>query len=345
MAEIEVIDCGPATTIQDAGRYGLQRYGVGPAGAMDRDALTLANLLVGNDPDEAAIEFAGLGGRFKVREGEIRIALAGADSTLTVEGEAVAPQTSVTLRAGDAFSVGPARQGVYAMLAIAGGLAVEPMLGSRSLHRRAAIGGLDGKPLQAGAVLPLRLDAPAGDDLTLPDPPEPARGPIRVLCGPQDDHFTQAGLATFFDSTYTLSRQADRMGYRLNGPVIEHADGFNIISDGIVTGAIQVPGSGEPIVLMADRQTTGGYPKIATIISADLARFAQLRPGDTVRFQAVSQDEAVAAAREAAQRRAGLHERLIPAGSLDLTSERLLALNLVGGMVDARADFFEEETA
>ncbi|MCC5976612.1 MAG: biotin-dependent carboxyltransferase family protein [Salinarimonas sp.] len=345
MAEIEVVDCGPATTIQDAGRYGLQRYGVGPAGAMDRDALTLANLLVGNDPDEAAIEFAGLGGRFRVKEGVVRIALAGADAPLSVDGEPVAAQTSVTLRAGDAFSIGPARNGMYAMLGIAGGLDVAPMLGSRSLHRRAAIGGLDGKALQAGDILPLRKAAPDGDDLTLPDTFEPARGPIRVLRGPQDDHFSEAGLATFFDSSYTLSRQADRMGYRLNGPVIAHSDGFNIISDGIVTGAIQVPGSGEPIVLMADRQTTGGYPKIATIISADLPRFAQLRPGDSVRFQGVTREEAVTAAREAARLRADLRGRLIPAGSMDLTSERLLALNLVGGMVDARADFFQEENA
>lgn len=345
MAEIEVIDCGPATTIQDAGRYGLQRYGVGPAGAMDRDALTLANLLVGNDPDEAAIEFAGLGGRFRVKDGIIRIALAGADAPLTVEGEPVASQTSVTLSAGDEFAVGPARNGMYAILAVAGGLDVAPMLGSRSLHRRAAIGGLDGKPLSAGGILPLRKAAPEGEDLSLPDPLEPARGPIRVLLGPQDDHFTQAGLATFFESSYTLSRQADRMGYRLNGPVIEHADGFNIISDGIVTGAIQVPGSGEPIVLMSDRQTTGGYPKIATIISADLPRFAQLRPGDSVRFQEVTRDEAISAARDTARRRADLRGRLITAGSLDLTSERLLALNLVGGMVDAKADFFETETA
>ncbi len=345
MAEIEVIDCGPATTIQDAGRYGLQRFGVGPAGAMDRDALTLANLLVGNDPDEAAIEFAGLGGRFRVKEGEIRIALAGADAPLSVEGEPVAMHTSVTLHAGDAFSIGPSRNGMYAILAVAGGFDIEPMLGSRSLHRRSAIGGLDGKALQPGDTLPLRKAAPDGDDLALPDPPETARGPIRVLRGPQDDHFTQAGLETFFDSAYTLSRQADRMGYRLNGPVIEHSDGFNIISDGIVTGAIQVPGSGEPIVLMADRQTTGGYPKIATIIGADLPRFAQLRPGDSVRFQAVTREEAIIAAREAARLRADLRNRLIIAGSMDLTSERLLALNLVGGMVDARADFFQEENA
>ncbi len=345
MAEIEVIECGPATTIQDAGRFGLQRYGVGPAGAMDRDALTLANLLVGNDPDEAAIEFAGLGGRFRVKEGVVRIAIAGADAPLSVDGDPVAAQTSVTLRAGEEFAVGPTRSGMYAILALAGGLDVAPMLGSRSLHRRSAIGGLEGKPLAAGSILPLRKAAPDGEDLTLPDPLEPARGPIRVLLGPQDDYFTQAGIATFFESTYTLSRQADRMGYRLNGPAIEHSDGFNIISDGIVTGAIQVPGSGEPIVLMSDRQTTGGYPKIATIITPDLPRFAQLRPGDGVRFTQVTREEAIAAARENARRRADLRGRLIPAGAMDLTSERLLALNLVGGMVDARADFFETETA
>ncbi|TVR07830.1 MAG: biotin-dependent carboxyltransferase [Salinarimonadaceae bacterium] len=344
MAEIAVIDCGPATTIQDAGRFGLQRFGVGPVGAMDRTALAIANLLVGNATDEAAIEFAGLGGRFRVSEGVARVALVGADAVLSVEGEPVAPWTSVTLRAGETFTVGAPRSGTFAMLAIAGGLDVAPALGSRSLHLRAAIGGLGGRGLRPGDALPLRRGTVDGDDLVLIDPPKPRVGPIRVVLGPQADHFTQAGIDTFLSGAYTVSQQADRMGYRLNGPRIEHANGFNIVSDGIVTGSIQVPGSGEPIVLMADRQTTGGYPKIATIISADLSRFAQLRPGETVRFAAISAAEAIAAAREEAKAIAALRGRLQPAGSIDLTSERLLALTLVGGFVDAHAEFFEEET-
>ncbi len=342
MAEIEILDCGAATTIQDAGRYGLQRFGVGPAGAMDRTALAIANLLVGNTPHEAAIEFAGLGGRFRVTEGEIRIALAGADAVLTVEGEAVPPFTSATLRAGDVFSVGPTRSGLFAMLAFAGGLGVPPELGSLSLHMRAGIGGLNGRGLRPGDVIPLRRDRVEGDDLVLIDPPAADHGPIRVVLGPQDDHFTAEGIETFLSSTYTVSQQADRMGYRLSGPKVAHANGFNIVSDGIVTGAIQIPGSGEPIVLMADRQTTGGYPKIATIISCDLPRFAQMRPGSQITFKAIPVQEAIEATRAHARRIESLRDRLQIAGSVDLSSERLLSLNLVGGFVCARTDLNEE---
>jgi biotin-dependent carboxylase-like uncharacterized protein len=342
VAEIEVLDCGAGTTIQDNGRFGLQRFGVGPAGAMDRDALAMSNLLVGNDSNEAAIEFAGLGGRFRVSQGEARIALVGADAVLSVEGEPVAPFTSATLRPGDSFSVGATRSGMFAMLALAGGLAIAPELGSRSLHMRAGVGGLNGRALRRGDLIPLRRGQREGDDLTLIDPPTPERGPIRVVLGPQDDHFTPEGIATFLNSHYTISQQADRMGYRLSGPKIAHANGFNIVSDGIVTGAIQVPGSGEPIVLMADRQTTGGYPKIATIISADLARFAQMRPGTELSFRAISLDDAITAARNHAKRMNALREHLHVAGSMDLSSERLLSLNLVGGWISADMAATEE---
>jgi 5-oxoprolinase (ATP-hydrolysing) subunit C len=342
VAEIEILDCGAATTIQDIGRFGLQRFGVGPAGAMDRDSLAIANLLVGNAADEAGIEFAGIGGRFRVVSGVVRIALVGADAVLSVEGETIAPLTSVTLRAGDGFGVGPTRSGMFTVLAIAGGFDIAPQLGSRSLHMRAGIGGYQGRGLRAGDTLPLRLDEVDGDDLALIDPLPLESGPIRVVLGPQEDHFTQEGVATFLASPYTVSQQADRMGYRLKGPKIAHADGFNIVSDGIVTGAIQVPGSGEPIVLMADRQTTGGYPKIATIISADLARFAQMRPGSQVSFRAVPVEDAIAAVRSHARRLAALRDNLRIAGTVDLSSERLLSLNLVGGWVSANADASEE---
>jgi len=342
VAEIEILDCGAATTIQDAGRYGLQRFGVGPAGAMDRDSLAMANLLVGNDAGEAAIEFAGLGGRFRVVSGEIRIALVGADAVLSVDGAPVPPLTSARLCAGDSFSIGPTRAGMFTVLAIAGGMDIAPQLGSRSLHMRAGIGGYRGRGLRAGDTLPLRSHEVVGDDLVLIDPPQLESGPIRVVLGPQDDHFTPEGVATFLGSTYTVSQQADRMGYRLNGPKIAHADGFNIVSDGIVTGAIQVPGSGEPIVLMADRQTTGGYPKIATIITTDLARFAQMRPGTEVSFRAISVEDAIAAVRSHARRLAALRDKLQTAGAIDLSSERLLSLNLVGGWVSANMDGSEE---
>jgi allophanate hydrolase subunit 2 len=159
---------------------------------------------------------------------------------------------------------------------------------------------------------------------------------IRVMLGPQDDYFTPETISLLLESEFTISPQADRMGFQLTGPKLEHAKGFNIVSDGIVDGHIQVPGSGQPIVLMRDRQTTGGYPKIATVISADLGRFAQARPGTKVRFKAVSRDEAVAAARQLKDWIAGLPSHLTPV-RFDLTTEHLLSRNLIGGTVDALA--------
>jgi allophanate hydrolase subunit 2 len=159
-------------------------------------------------------------------------------------------------------------------------------------------------------------------------------GPLRVMMGPQDDYFTPESIHLFLESEFTISPQADRMGFQLTGPKLEHAKGFNIVSDGIVDGHIQVPGSGQPIVLMRDRQTAGGYPKIATVISADLARFAQMRSGTKVRFRAVERDEAVAAARQLRDWIASLSSQLTPV-RFDLTTEHLLSRNLIGGTVDA----------
>jgi allophanate hydrolase subunit 2 len=161
-------------------------------------------------------------------------------------------------------------------------------------------------------------------------------GPIRIMLGPQDDYFTPETISLLLESEFTISPQADRMGFQLTGPKLEHAKGFNIVSDGIVDGHIQVPGSGQPIVLMRDRQTAGGYPKIATVISADLARFAQMRPGSTVRFKAVERDEALAAARQLKEWTAALPSHLAPV-RFSLTTEHLLSRNLIGGTIDALA--------
>ena len=300
MTELVVLSAGPATSLQDAGRFGWQRYGVGPAGAMDRPALALANALVGNAPGAGGIEFALVGGRLQVAGGSARVALAGADSGIKVDGKPVAPLTSATLHEGQTLEVGAARAGMFFYLAVAGGFSVPPVLGSLALHHRAGMGGLQGRTLRAGDRLVLALAEPSGPELTLPELPPAEAGPFRVVLGPQSDHFTQAGIATFLGSDYLITDQADRMGMRLSGPAIEHsAKGYNIVSDGIPTGAIQVPGNGLPLVLLADRQTTGGYPKIATVISADLPRLAQCRPRTKVRFASVGREEAVRIAREA----------------------------------------------
>jgi biotin-dependent carboxylase-like uncharacterized protein len=334
MISLEFKTCGPMTSLQDHGRAGYQRFGVSPSGAMDFRSLAAANALVGNTPDMAGIEFVNLGGAFTCTGGDLRIALVGADCTLTIDGAPVPAQTSVVLKEGQTAQVGHARTGTFAYLTVAGGFAVEPQLGSLSFHLRSRLGGLNGAPLQAGDHLPCHADAQPGALMNLPLDLRGEDAPIRVLLGPQDDYFTPDAIKTFLSEEFTISPQADRMGFQLTGPRIEHAKGFNIVSDGIVTGHIQIPGSGQPIVLMRDRQTAGGYPKIATVISADLDRFAQLRPGSPVRFRAVDREEAVAATRALKEWITGLPGTLVPV-RFDLTTEHLLSVNLIGGAVDA----------
>jgi biotin-dependent carboxylase-like uncharacterized protein len=337
VTELVVHSVGPATSLQDAGRFGWQRYGVGPAGAMDRPALALANALVGNQPGAAGIEFALMGGRLEVAGGSARVALAGADGSLRIDGRPVAPLTSATAHDGQTIEVGTARSGMFLYLAVAGGFTIPPALGSLSLHHRTGIGGLNGRTLRAGDRLPLGQAEPSGPELTLPGPPRGENGPLRVVLGPQDDHFSEAGIATLVNSDYVISDQVDRMGLRLIGPAIEHsAKGYNIVSDGIPTGGIQVPGNGLPLILLADRQTTGGYPKIATVVSWDVPRLAQCRPGTKVRFTSVDREEAVRIARAADAALRAAIARIRPAGLAGLDSAELLSVNLVDGVVDAR---------
>jgi biotin-dependent carboxylase-like uncharacterized protein len=334
MTELVVKACGPMTSLQDQGRSGYQRFGVSPSGAMDMRALAMANALVGNRPDVAAIEFVNLGGSFTCAGGELRVALVGAGCPLSIDGAPVPPRTSVILKEGQTAQIGHARTGTFSYLAVAGGFSVKPELGSLSFHLRSRLGGLNGAFLQAGDRLPCITEAQAGAPMHLPIEDDDGDDPIRVMLGPQDDYFAPDSVRRFLDSEFTVTPQADRMGFQLSGPVIEHAKGFNIVSDGIATGHIQIPGNGQPIVLMRDRQTAGGYPKIATVISADLDRFAQVRPGSAVRFTAVHRDEAVAAARALKERIASLPDALVPV-RFSLTTEHLLSTNLIGGAVNA----------
>lgn len=314
MSALRVIQAGPYSTVQDAGRVGSQRFGISPAGAADPALLAVANTLAGNAPDAAAIECTLMGDAYEVAAETARLAIAG-DVTVKIDGEAADPWRSYLLRRGQKLRIGPCRSGLRFYVAVAGGIACPPVLGSRSTHVRTGIGGIEGRRLKAGDLLPLAQDAATGperrfDPAGLPAAPER----LRVVLGPQDDYFTAAGIATFLESDYAVARDADRMGCRLEGPAIEHAKGHNIISDGIPLGGIQVPGNGLPIVLMRDRQTTGGYPKIACLIGPDVARLAQKRPGETVRFAAISAAEAVAAVKA---EEAGLAERLAGIGALE----------------------------
>ncbi|GJE16560.1 5-oxoprolinase subunit C family protein [Methylobacterium marchantiae] len=330
--------CSGALSLQDGGRTGYQRYGLSGSGAMDPLAMAAANALVGNPPGAAALELGLGGGRFVVEAGSAWLATAGAPCTVRIDGVPIAGHRTVSLPDGAELAIDPPREGTFVYLAVAGGFRAEPLLGSVSLHLRAGIGGAGGRLFQAGDGLDFVVsEGPAPGDRTIDAVALDRDAPIRVMLGPQADRFAKAGIDTLLGATFTVSHRADRMGYQLEGPAIAHGEaGYNIVSDATVAGSIQVPGHGRPIVLMADRQTTGGYPKIATVVSADLRRLAQRRPGEAVRFEAVD----LARAREAALRRAhdlaDLPTRLRPLGGIDV--ERLLGANLAGQAVDALRD-------
>lgn len=324
---------GPLATLQDAGRRGWQRFGVSGSGPMDRLAHEAANRMAGNPPETVAIELAMGGLVLEVAAEQARLAFAGGAFELRVDERVVPWWSCITVHRGQVVRIGRARAGVWGYVAIAGGLALPAQLGSHATHTLSRVGGIEGRPLEAGDALPLiEPSASPHPDLLLPDPPS-GRGTIRALPGPQDDYFSACGLATFFGEEYRISAQADRMGYRLEGPEIEHAQGFNIVSDGTVAGSVQVPGMGTPIVLMADRQTTGGYPKIATVIGADLPALAQLPPGGRLRFEKVTFEQALEARRVMRRWLDRLADRLEPlARDADLDPARLLGLNLIGGV-------------
>jgi 5-oxoprolinase (ATP-hydrolysing) subunit C len=334
-------DGGLFSTVQDFGRFGYQRFGISASGAMDVLAMRLANALVGNQPDTAVIETTLSGPAFVVEAPACRLAFTGIDARITLNGAPVAPYRAFDAAFGDRVAIGPGTNGLRGYLALAGGLALDPVLGSLSTHSRSRIGGFEGRQLAAGDRLLLPGCVPAGPCLELPASERPsADGPIRVLLGPQDDAFTSEGIQTFLSSLYTVSNKTDRMGCQLEGPAITHRAGFNIVSDGIMNGSIQVPGHGRPIVLLADRQTTGGYPKIATVIEADLRKLAQARPGSTLAFTALSAEAAEEAAATDRRRLSALIEKIRPVASEAslLTAERLLCLNLVSGVHYAESD-------
>jgi biotin-dependent carboxylase-like uncharacterized protein len=339
-AALEVIAPGLMTTVQDLGRFGYQRFGLSPGGAIDGLALQIANALVGNAPDEAALEMTLQGATLEIAAPAARLAFAG-DFALTIDGRPLTPYRSHLVHCGEILVVGRAKNGLRGYLAVAGGLALAAELGSRATHLRAGLGGIEGRELRTGDCLELRAAVPpAGIEhaLSAADIPE-RRNLLRVVLGPQDDYFDAAAIAGFFEANYTVTASADRMGMRLAGPRIRHACGFDVISDAVVTGSIQVPGSGEPIVMLAERQTTGGYPKLATVIGADLHLAAQAPPGATLRFAPV--DLAEAQRLRAAQLAwlAGLPQRLVSANTAGWSdTDRLLGLNLISGVADAASD-------
>ena len=291
---IEVLDAGGLTTVQDLGRYGFQRYGVPVSGAMDGFALRVANLLVGNAQDAAALEMTLTGAQLLFLKDAI-VAVTGADMQPRV-GEGTAPMwQAFSIPRGGVLSFRGLRSGMRAYLAIAGGIDVPVVLRSRSTYLRSRFGGFQGRPLHPGDRLIRCGTVATAETRRLPAgwlPTYLGSHRLRVVLGPQDSAFTRRGLQTLLTSAFTIGEQSDRMGYRLQGPRVEHRGGADILSDGTPAGAVQVAGDGMPLVLLADRGTTGGYAKIATVVGADLPRLAQARAGDRVFFDPVSVEEA-----------------------------------------------------
>src|SRR5580693_3402021 len=333
MSKLVISAIGPASSMKDATRPGAQRYGLTPSGAMDRLALAAANVLVGSAPFAAAIEIGPFSAAFAARDGAVRVALSGAPRSADIAGRTVAFDSSMMLADGEALTLGFARGGAFSYLAIERGIAGKPEFGSLAVNARAGLGSPYPRPLQPGDELQAKA-ASAAAERRIELPPA-VDGVIRVVMGPQDDEFDADARALFLASEWKVSATSDRMGYRLEGPVIKHLHGHNIVSDGTVRGSIQVPGNGAPIVLMPDRGTTGGYPKIATVLSADFGRFAQTPAGTTFRFKAVSMKEAQQEARKFAKLLSSLPDRLRANESFDLNVEALQDANVAGHAVNA----------
>jgi len=302
---LRVVSPGPLSTIQDLGRPGYQRIGVSVSGAADRYALRLGNLLVGNDERDAAIEVTIGGAEFEFTSPAI-FAVTGADLSPTLNNIPIAMWETVSAVVGDRLSLmspaGP-DSGLRAYVNLSGGFDTPHVLGSRSTHIGARLGGIEGRALEPDDQIPIGpVTNPALPGRRVPEDLLPQYGGdivARVVPGPQDDLFDLDATATFYNSTYTVSDKSDRMGCRLQGPEIPAIDGtHDIVSDGVLSGAIQIPGDAQPIILLADRQTTGGYAKIGVIASVDLALVAQASPGATVRFERISAEDAAALARD-----------------------------------------------
>ena len=298
MIALRILKPGSQTTIQDAGRPGLRRYGIPSSGAMDQFACQVANLLVGNAPGAAALESLLQGLSLEVLVPTV-IAVTGGDLGAELNECPLPLWTSLSLQPDDRLTFKRRAAGCRAYIAIRGGLAVPEFLGSKSTFTK---GGM-GTPLQANDTLPIGDSTPPPQSFRRQLPaamqrPLSSESIVRVILGPQTDAFTVKGRETFLSSEYRISPKSDRQGFRTEGPAVETVRGSDIITDPTPLGAIQVPGDGQPIILLRDGQVTGGYAKIATVISADMDQFGQMSPGDKIRFQEVSRDEALLAASE-----------------------------------------------
>ena len=291
--KMTILSSGPLTTVQDEGRFGFMQSGFSPSGAMDIRSLRIANLLVGNLQGEGALEMTmmGITARFDC---DAVVAITGADMQPKIGEEDCPMYEAVQVKKGSVLKMNAAKSGMRAYLAVAGGFDLAPVMGSMSTNMKCKVGGFEGRKLKTGDEIPLRQET----DLSLigrrkikSEEKYPKEITVRVILGPQDFAFSEKGIETFLGSSYTVTDKSDRMGIRLDGAKIESKNGVDIISDGVATGSVQIPASGTPIIMMADRQTTGGYAKIATVVSADLPKIAQAKPGTKINFVSVTPEE------------------------------------------------------
>lgn len=299
---LEILQPGLLTTVQDTGRYRHQHFGVPVSGAMDLFSLRAANLLIGNDQNDACLEMTGIGPRTRFLS-DTHISITGADLVPLLDGNPLAQWHCVQVTKDSILSFQGPNDGLRSYLAITGGIDVPQVMGSRSTYLKSAIGGLEGRALKARDILSRReatglVPKERGLPDTLQPPTYGHHHEIRVVLGPQVTAFTQNGVETLLRSEYSVSADSDRIGYRLDGPQVEHLSSADIVSDSTPLGAVQIPGDGQPIILLADRGTAGGYPKVATVISPDVSRLGQAMPGDTLTFKSVTVEEAHSILRE-----------------------------------------------
>ena len=284
---------GILTTVQDEGRFGYQAFGVSTSGAMDNHSFHIANILVGNDMGEGALEMTFIGPTLKFTSDNI-VAVTSGDLTPMLDGNEFPMYRAVLVKEGQTLSFAGARNGCRGYIAFAGGLDIPIVMGSKSTLLRNHLGGVKGRKLEKGdeiGFVSAKTILPNMEARKVPASVYPKKEIVlRVVLGPQDDEFTEAGVKSFFWNSGVITNEFDRMGCRIEREPIEHVGDGNINTDGISVGSIQVPTNGKPIIMLSDRQSTGGYAKIGTVISVDLAKIAQAQPGQKVRFVNVSLD-------------------------------------------------------
>lgn len=338
-ATLEILQGGPGLSVQDMGRQGFRAVGLTEAGAMDPEALHEGAALLHQSPDFAAIEMAGSGGSFRA-DTDLRIALTGAIMTANIDGEALTWNASHALPAGAKLTIGGARSGSYGYLHIGGGIATDPVMGSRSSHLRAGIG----KALKTGETLPIGPDTHTDVSNGLPPSDRFDGGKVRIVASMQTDAFDQDTRDRFTATTFRRDPRGNRMGVRMDGggAGFSTGTGLSIVSEIVVAGDIQIIGDGAPFVLMCECQTTGGYPRIGTVIPCDLPRIAQAQPGTALTFEYITMEEATALQQRHTADMASLPGRVAPLIRDPATIRDLLSYQLISGAVSATANPFEE---